>query len=219
MSEKKPSTAVATDFGVLDTAIRQASKVAESAVGKLRKQYPDASDEVLIRRLETLFITTVTSTGTATGAAAAVPGVGTVAALAAAAGDGSYFLVAATSHVLAVANVNGIHIENYERQRALVLMVLAGGSVAGGVGKAAGRTGAHLGSKAAKAVPIETIRQINRVLGPQFVTRYGTQRGIIVLGRAAPFGIGAAIGGGGNFLLAKGIVKATRRVFKESEDE
>jgi hypothetical protein len=167
--------------------------------------------------LETSFITTVTTTGTAAGAAGAVPGAGTAVALGAAVGDGTYFVTASASHVLAVANVHGINLEDYERQRALVMMVMTGGSAAGYISKAAQRTGRHLGDRVARAVPIETIRQINRALGPWFITRYGTQRGIIVLGRAAPFGIGAAIGGGGNYLAAKTVTKATRRTFKDDD--
>lgn len=203
---------------ILDAAIRRASKLAAGAVTKLRSQYPDASDEVLINKLEALFTTTVTTTGAATGAAAALPGVGTVAALATGVGDGTLFLTASATHVLAVADIYGIHVENYERQRALLLMVLTGGGTVGGMSRAAGRTGAHLGARSVKAVPLQTIREINRVLGANFVTKYGTKRGILVLGRAAPFGIGFAIGGGGNFLMARGVIKATRKAFDSAPD-
>jgi hypothetical protein len=198
---------------VLDKAIQQASKLAGGAVDKLRAQYPYATDEVLIKKLEALFSTTVTTTGAATGGVAAVPGAGTFAALATGVGDGTFFLTASASHILAVANVYGIRVENYERQRALLLMVLAGGGVAGGMTKAAGRTGSHLGARSVEAIPIATIRRINRVLGAHFITKYGTQRGIIVLSRAAPFGLGVVIGGGGNFLMARGVIKATRKAF------
>lgn len=199
--------------GLLDKAIQQASKLAGGAVDKLRAQYPDATDDVLINKLETLFSTTVTTTGAATGGVAAVPGAGTVAALASGVGDGTFFLTASAAHVLAVASVYGIRVENYERQRALLLMVLTGGGMAGGVSKAAGRTGSHLGARSVQAVPMETINRINRVLGRHFITKYGTKRGIIVLGRAAPFGLGVAIGGGGNFLMARGVIRATRKAF------
>ncbi|MEB4211453.1 hypothetical protein [Mycobacterium sp. 94-17] len=199
--------------GVLDKAIQQASKLAGVAVDKLRAQYPDATDEVLVRKLEALFSTTVTTTGAATGGVAAVPGAGTAAALASGVGDGTFFLTASATHVLAVASVYGIRLEHYERQRALLLMVLAGGGMAGGVSKAAGRTGSHLGVRGVQAVPMETINPINRVLGRHFITKYGTKRGIIVLGRAAPFGLGAVIGGGGNFLMARTVIKSTRTAF------
>jgi hypothetical protein len=50
-------------------------------------------------------------------------------------------------------------------------------------------------------------------LGEHFVTKYGTKQGIIVLGRVAPFGIGAVIGGGANAAIAALTVKAGRRAF------
>lgn len=51
------------------------------------------------------------------------------------------------------------------------------------------------------------------VLGKNFITKYGTKQGIIVLGRVAPFGIGAVIGGGANAALAALAVRAARRAF------
>ncbi|MFI7517479.1 hypothetical protein ACIBVK_28680 [Micromonospora echinofusca] len=41
-------------------------------------------------------------------------------------------------------------------------------------------------------------------LGRNFITKYGAKQGILVLGQAAPFGIGAVIGGGANAALATG---------------
>ncbi|MFC4150245.1 hypothetical protein ACFO0M_28665 [Micromonospora mangrovi] len=55
----------------------------------------------------------------------------------------------------------------------------------------------------------------NKILGKNFVTKYGTKQGIIVLGRVAPFGIGAVIGGGANAALATLAVRAGRRAFGE----
>jgi hypothetical protein len=205
--------------GLLDRAIQQASKLASAAVDQLQTQYPNVDKAVLIAKLEAGFSTTVTTTGAATGGMAAAPGVGTFAALATGVGDGTFFLTASASHVLAVAAVHGIRVEDYERQRALLLLVLAGGGAAGGVTKAAGRTGAHLGARAVEAAPMEVIRQMNRILGRNFITKYGTKQGIVVLGRAAPFGLGAAIGGGANYMMAKGVIRATRRAFETALTE
>lgn len=214
--EDRDKAGVARYDGFLDRAIRQASKLAGAAVEQLRAQYPGADDGILVAKLEVLFSTTVTTTGAATGGMAAAPGVGTFAALATGVGDGTFFLTASASHVLAVANVYGIRVEHYERQRALLLMVLAGGGAAGGMTKAAGRTGAHLGARAVEAAPMEAIRQANRILGRNFVTKYGAKQGIVVLGRAAPFGLGAVIGGGGNYVMARGVIKATRKAFESA---
>ncbi|MEU3081131.1 MULTISPECIES: hypothetical protein [Streptomyces] len=62
-------------------------------------------------------------------------------------------------------------------------------------------------------MPTATLRQINKVLGRNFVTKYGTRQGIVVLGRVAPFGIGAVISPGANAALASLVVRAGRRAF------
>jgi len=63
------------------------------------------------------------------------------------------------------------------------------------VEQAAGRTGPYCGRQFTKAELLSTIGRINNVRGTNFVTKYGTTRGIVVIGRLAPFGIGAAVGG------------------------
>ncbi|WP_308354488.1 hypothetical protein [Streptomyces sp. NK08203] len=68
-------------------------------------------------------------------------------------------------------------------------------------------------------MPTATLRQINKVLGRNFVTKYGTRQGIVVLGRVAPFGIGAVIGGGANAALASLAVRAGRRAFGPAPEQ
>jgi hypothetical protein len=51
------------------------------------------------------------------------------------------------------------------------------------------------------------------MLGRNFITKYGTRQGIIVLGMVVPFGIGAVIGGGANLVLAETAIRASRRAF------
>lgn len=198
-------------MALFDKALVSANKVVDTRVDRMRERHPGANADQLVKKLETTFLSSVTATGAATGGAAAVPGAGTVAALAMTAGDVSWFMTSAAGHILSVLRVHGISITDLEHQKAIVLTVLAGGGGSTFAGKAAGRTGSHLGSLFAKNVPLSTIRSINRVLGVNFVTKYGTKQGIVVLGRAAPFGIGAVIGAGGNLFFGQGIVKATRK--------
>ncbi|MDT0492658.1 hypothetical protein RM717_19320 [Streptomyces griseus] len=91
-------------------------------------------------------------------------------------------------------------------------IMLGGGGTATITGFAE-RTGQHWGRQVVAKVPVETLRQINKVLGKNFVTKYGTKQGIIVLGRVAPFGIGAVIGGGANAAVGALAVRAARRAF------
>jgi hypothetical protein len=52
-----------------------------------------------------------------------------------------------------------------------------------------------------------------RVPGKNFITKYGTRQGIIVLGRVVPVGISAVIGGGANLVLEETGIRASRRAF------
>ncbi|MBL1074819.1 hypothetical protein JK358_10475 [Nocardia sp. 2] len=195
---------------LFDKSLVAADKLVSSRVDRLRERHPQDTAVQLVKRLETTFLSSVTASGAATGGAAAVPGVGTIAAVATVGADTSWFLTASIAHVLSVLRVHDIHLTDLEHQKAVVLTVLAGGGGSGFVGKAAGRTGAHLGKLLTNSVPQATIRSVNRVLGVNFVTKWGTRQGILVIGKAAPFGIGMAIGAGGNLIMAKGIVKTTR---------
>ncbi len=47
----------------------------------------------------------------------------------------------------------------------------------------------------------------------QFIKRFAARQGASVLGRALPFGIGAAVGGLGNHALGKKVVQASREGF------
>lgn len=196
---------------IFDKSLTAANKLVDTRVLRLRERHPDATPEQLVKKLETTFLSSVTATGAATGGAAAVPGAGTAVVLVTAAGDTSWFLTAAAGHVLSVLRFHGIDITDLEHQKAIVLTVLAGGGGSTFMGKAAGRTGAHLGKLFTSAVPLTTIRSINRVVGYNFVTKWGTKQGILVIGKAAPFGVGMVIGAGGNLFFAKGVVTATRK--------
>jgi hypothetical protein len=66
---------------------------------------------------------------------------------------------------------------------------------------------------------MSAINRINTVLGPRFVTKYGTKQGVLVLGRQLPRGIGAALGGTGNHLIGRSIIKSARKVFGEAPAE
>lgn len=155
----------------------------------------------------------LTGTGAAVGAVAAAPGVGTGAALALSGGEVLSSLEITTLFVLSLAEIHDIPINELERRRTIVLGILAGGSGSETIRKMSERTGQHWAKQIVAKVPASTLLKINKVLGKNFVTKYGTKQGIIVLGRVAPFGIGAAIGGGANLALAETTVRAGRRAF------
>ena len=182
-------------------------------IRRMTRTRPEAPPVVIVRALEKHYLSAVSTTGAAVGGTAAVPGVGTKVAVALSVGEVATFLEASALLSLAVAEIHGITIDDVERRRTLLLAVLLGDSGVKVIEKTAQRTGQHWGRKITSQVSMETIRRLNRVLGHNFITKYGTKQGIIVIGRLAPFGIGAAIGGGGNALLGGGVVASTRRAF------
>ncbi|MGL5817999.1 MAG: hypothetical protein ACRCYR_10575 [Phycicoccus sp.] len=159
------------------------------------------------------FTAAVSATGAASGGAAAVPGIGTPAALGLALGDVAGFTGVAALYVLSLAEIHDLPVTELERRRTLVLGVLLGDAGANSVQKVAARTGTHWGRAVVNAVPVQSLRQVNRVLGKNFVTKFGTKQGILVLGKQVPFGIGAAIGGVGNTAFARMTVRSAKRAY------
>ena len=198
---------------LLNKAIDIQSPLVRKNIARARQRNAEATPKEAIRRLERMYVSALAGTGAAVGGTAAAPGVGTGVALALSAGEAFSSLELSALFALSVAEVHGIPIAEVERRRTIVMGIMLGGSGSSTIAKVAERTGQHWGRQIVARVPIETLRQINKILGPNFVTKYGTKQGIIVLGRAAPFGIGAAIGGGANAAMATLTVRASRRAF------
>ncbi|WP_328862150.1 hypothetical protein [Streptomyces sp. NBC_00306] len=200
-------------LAVLDKAIAAQSPLVRKNIARARQRNPEATPAEVLRTLERMYVSALTGTGAAVGGAAAAPGVGTGVALALSAGEALSSLELSALFALSVAEVHGVSIDEIERRRTIVMGVMLGGSGSATITKVAERTGQHWGRQVVAKVPVETLRQINKILGKNFVPKYGTKQGIIVLGRVAPFGIGAVIGGGANAALATLTVRAGRRAF------
>ncbi|TMR38317.1 hypothetical protein, partial [Actinomadura geliboluensis] len=196
---------------LLDKAIDIQTPLVRKNIARARQRNPEASPAQVIRTLEKMYVSAVTGTGAAVGGTAAAPGVGTGVALALSAGETFSTLELSALFALSVAEVHGVPIDEIERRRTIVMGIMLGGGGSATISKVAERTGQHWGRQVVAKVPVETLRQINKILGKNFITKYGTKQGIIVLGRVAPFGIGAVIGGGANAAMASLTVRAGRR--------
>ncbi|MEU8347496.1 hypothetical protein AB0C74_37840 [Spirillospora sp. NPDC048832] len=198
---------------LLDKAIDIQSPLVRRNIARARQCDPEATPEQVIRTLEKMYVSAVTGAGAAVGGTAAAPGVGTGVALALSAGETFSTLELSTLFALSVAEIHGVSIDELERRRTIVMGIMLGGGGSATISKVAERTGQHWGRQVVAKVPVETLRQINKILGKNFITKFGTKQGIIVLGRVAPFGIGAVIGGGANAAMASLTVRASRRAF------
>ena len=210
-----PSAAAKLLSNLIETGSRVQAPAIRAYVGRMRAANPEATPAEIVTKLEKHYLAAVMASGAAVGSAAAFPGIGTLVAMSAVAGETVVFLEATTVFVLAVAEAHGIPAEHRERRRALVLAVLVGedskGVVADLLGP--GRTSGAWLAEGAASLPLPAVSQLNSRLLKYFVKRYALKRGALAFGKMLPVGIGAIIGGGGNRLMGKKIVSNARKAF------
>ena len=213
--DEDPSAAVRALSHIIETGSRVQAPAVRAYVERLRDANPDATPAEIVTKLEKHYLAAVMASGAAVGSAAAFPGIGTLVALSAVAGETVVFLEATAVFVLAVAEVHGIPADHRERRRALVLAVLVGEdskhAIADLMGP--GRTSGAWLSDGAATLPLPAVSQLNSRLLRYFVKRYTLKRGAIMFGKLLPVGIGAVVGGWGNRLMGKKIIGNARKAF------
>ncbi|MCX2714882.1 hypothetical protein [Mycolicibacterium sp. J2] len=213
--DQDPSAAAKALSQLLERSTRLQAPAVTAYVRRLRDSKPDATPAEIVATLEKHYLAAVMASGAAVGSAAAFPGIGTLAAMSAVAGETVVFLEATAMFVLAVAEVHGIPADHRERRRALVLAVLVGDdgkhAVADLLGT--GRTSGAWLSDGAATLPLPAVSQLNSRLLRFFVKKYTLKRGAIAFGKLLPVGIGAVVGGVGNRLVGKKIVGNARTAF------
>jgi hypothetical protein len=214
-TEDNPSTAAKVLSQVLERGTRVQGPAITAYVDRLRQHNPDATPADIVKKLEKHYLAAVMASGAAVGSAAAFPGIGTLAAMSAVAGETVVFLEATAVYALALAEAYGIPADHRERRRALVLGVLVGEeskrAVADLIGP--GRTSGAWISDGAATLPLPAVSQLNSRLLRYFVKRYTLKRGAIAFGKLLPVGIGAVVGGVGNRLMGKKIITNARQAF------
>src|ERR1700759_790286 len=88
---------------VIERSSRIQGPAAEAYVARLRRAYPGAGPAEIVTKLENRYLTALTASGAAVGSAATFPGIGTLTALSAGAGETVVFLEATPGHGLALA--------------------------------------------------------------------------------------------------------------------
>jgi len=212
---ESPGTAARVLSQIIEGSARVQAPAVRAYVDRLRKARPGAGPAEIITSLEKHYVGAVMASGAAVGSAAAFPGIGTLTAMSAVAGETVLFLEATSVFVLAVAEVHGIPAEHRERRRALVLSVLVGEdskhALADLIGP--GRTSGGWISDGAATLPLPAVSQLNSRLLKYFVKRYTLKRGALAFGKVLPVGIGAVVGGVGNRMMGRKIIDNARQAF------
>lgn len=186
----------------------------------IRLRHPDATPDEIVRMLERRYLLAVTTGGAAVGATAVIPGIGTSVTLALSGVETAGFLEATTLFAQSLAEVHGLAVEDPDRARALVMTLMLGQEgvdllrqLAGqAMGKGAGRN-AYWGEIVTKSLPRAAMGPLVDRLKSMFIRHFATRGAGSLVGKALPFGVGAAVGGAGNHVLGRRVVTASRRAF------
>ena len=187
-------------------------------IRRLSKKHPTATPAELARIIEVNYVRTVTTMGAAGGAAAIVPGLGTLASLGLSAGVAIGYLEATALYAQGMAELHGVAVDDPERAGELVMALMLGeegikilkdmsGVIASG-GKVGMRTffATAIGAGGSYA-------SLGKQLHSKFLKKFAKRQSASALGRAMPFGAGAAFGGVANRVLARRLVRAAHELF------
>ena len=156
------------------------------------------------------------SEGAVSAIPSAIPGVGTVAQMAIEAGaisaDLLYMLRCMSRMAFGVALIFDRDIEaDFNQEFVKVLGLWCGVLQTAKVGTT--RVAQKVAVTQFKRVPGEIFRRINKRVGTTILTKYGTKRGGIAVGKLILFGVGALIGGGFNLATMKGFKRSAISYF------
>jgi len=192
----------------------------------IRAHNPDATPHDVIRILERRYLTAVTTGGALVGASAVIPAVGVGASLALSTVETGGFLEASALFAQSVTEVHGIAVDDPDRARTLVMTLILGTAGSDLVKQLASQaTGSgpvrtkFWGEMVTKSLPQAAMGQIADRLKKTFIKRFAVTQGTNIVGRAIPFGIGAVVGGTGNNLLGRQIIRSSREAFREAPAE
>ena len=219
MSNLPPGVTKAAATG-FDKLLSVQRPVVLAHLRSIRRRNPHASPDQVIRILERRYLAAVTAGGAAVGASAALPVVGVGASVALSAAETGGFLEASALFAQSITELHGIAIDDPDRARTLVMTLILGSAgstlvkqLAGEVtGSAPART-AFWGEMVTKSLPKAAVGKVADQLKKSFIHKFGVSQGASIVGRAIPFGIGAVIGGTGNNILGRQIVRGSREAF------
>lgn len=162
-----------------------------------------------------------TLVGATTALPSLIPGLGTLAQIgteaASIGADLSLMLRYMYTMVVGIGLINGRDMESSSNRDLLKLLGIWCG-ILRPIGEAVGR----LSTKAAivafnKYVPGKLFQKINKKIGTTILTKWGTKRGGIAIGRLLPFLIGPAVGASFNYLTMSGFKKVALDFFSCDE--
>lgn len=200
---------------VVDAALKVQTPLAHGYVERLRAKRPEATQRQLLQKATGRFTLLMTATGAGIGGVAALPGLGTAAALGLTVGEGVSFAEACAFLTLAAADIHDVDMSDHSTRRLVLMGVLSGDRGAEIIARAMGKQGlqwnAVLGGGGG-FLPGLVSKQISRYVRRRVIARTGR----LWILRLLPFGIGAVIGGLGARAVSRSVVEAMLEIFSQA---
>ena len=196
----------------VERALRAQHPLVTQHIAKIRRKDPGSTPAEVVEALGRRYQLAVAGLGAAGGGIAIVPAIGTAVSLATATAEAVAVLDAAVLYTLAVAEVHRLPVDDVERRRTLVLGIVAG---EGGTALMRKVTGGNdrWARGVVEALPLRVLGPVDNILTRWFVKRFVTRQVARAVGRARPFGAGVLIGGVGNVVAARAVIRAAERAF------
>ena len=194
----------------LDKAIAIPAARIEERVARMRRDRPGADAAELVEMAASRFRRDAGLSSGAVGASAALPAISTGAAAALTVGQSAAFIASAVTYVLTVAEIQGVHVVDTERRRALVLSALLCKEGSEAVQGQLGLSSMFWAAQVLMQMPLPSVKSINAHLIKRVAKRSAAKGGALALGRLLPFGIGAAIGWSGGRALANQVIEGAQ---------
>ena len=194
----------------LDKAIAIPASRIEERVARMRRDRPGADAAELVEMAGARFRRDAGLSSGAVGASAAIPAISTGAAAALTVGQSAAFIASAVTYVLTVAEIQGVHVVDADRRRALVLSALLGKEGSEAVQGQLGLSSMFWAAQVLMQMPLPSVKSINAHLIKRVAKRSAAKGGALALGRLLPFGIGAAIGWSGGRALANQVIEGAQ---------
>ena len=194
----------------LDKAIAIPASRIEERVARMRRDRPGADAAELVEMAGARFRPDAGLSSGAVGASAAIPAISTGVAAALTVGQSAAFIASAVTYVLTVAEIQGVHVVDTERRRALVLSALLGKEGSEAVQGQLGLSSMFWAAQLLMQMPLPSVKSINAHLIKRVAKRSAAKGGALALGRLLPFGIGAAIGWSGGRALANQVIEGAQ---------
>ena len=204
---------------VLEMIVRFNTESARKYIDRYRSKHPEATPRDILDSLEGRYWKVSSTSGGTVGALASIPGVTTGPAVVFSAMELVGFTEATIFYIVARAELHGYPVDDHVRRQTLVMTILLGGAGEKILKQGVPRVSQHWSKAVLTRIPVSMLKGVNSVLGRNVITKYGTKQGVIVLGRALPFGIGAVIGGSAGAFSARGVMAAADKAFGDPPDD